>query len=79
MYNKVHHNRENPKPIYIKGDLLVKKRNGDDWFDHVIILDVTREFLEDIYELYTSDGEITKRTVEWVHYNYKRPDENEAP
>ena len=68
-YNK----RKNVNPIYIKGDLLVKKREDDYWFDHLIVLGID----ENIYELYTSDGELTRRTVEWVHDNYKEPDENE--
>ena len=70
-------NRQNPAPIYVKGDLLIKKRNDDYWFDHVIVLGSERGELENIYELYTSDGEITRRTVEWVHLNYEKPDENE--
>ena len=68
-----HIERYNTTPIYIKGDLLVKKRKDDYWFDHLIVLGID----ENIYELYTSDGEITRRTVEWVHYNYRKPDENE--
>ena len=64
-------------PIYVKGDLLVKKRDDDYWSDHVIVLGSDRGGLENIYELYTSDGEITRRTVEWVHHNYVKPDENE--
>lgn len=68
--------RENVKTIYIRGDLLVKKRKDDYWFDHLIVLDIDTGGLEDIYELYTSDGEITRRTVEWVQLNYEKPDEN---
>jgi hypothetical protein len=69
-------NRKNPAPIYVKGDLLVKKRKDDYWFDHLIVLGTDRGGLENIYELYTSDGEVTRRTVEWVHLNYEKPDEN---
>jgi hypothetical protein len=72
-YNK----RKNVNPIYIKGDLLVKKRKDDYWFDHLVILDIDTGGLEDIYELYTSDGELTRRTVEWVQLNYEKPGENE--
>lgn len=69
--------REDTKPIYIKGDLLVKKRKDDYWFEHLIVLGIdTARTGEDIYELYTSDGEITRRTVEWVQHNYEKPDEN---
>lgn len=67
--------KNNTVPIYVKGDLLVKKRKDDYWFDHLIILG-TEGGLENIYELYTSDGELTRRTVEWVHLNYEKPDEN---
>jgi len=65
--------REDAKPIYIKGDLLVKKRKDDYWFDHLIVLGID----ENVYELYTSDGEVTRRTVEWVQLNYEKPGENE--
>ena len=68
--------REDVEPIYVKGDLLIKKRNDDYWFDHLIVLGIDTGGLENIYELYTSDGEITRRTVEWVHLNYTKPDEN---
>jgi hypothetical protein len=68
--------KNNTVPIYAKGDLLVKKRKDDYWFDHLIILSIDRGGLENIYELYTSDGEVTRRTVEWVHLNYEKPDEN---
>jgi hypothetical protein len=73
-----HIERYNTNPIYIKGDLLVKKRKDDYWFDHLIILGIDTGGLENIYELYTSDGKVTERTVEWVQLNYERPDENET-
>ena len=69
--------RRNPVPTYVKGDLLVKKRNDDYWFDHLIVLSIDRDRVENVYEIYTSDGEITRRTVEWVELNYEKPDENE--
>jgi len=72
-----HNKRKNVNPIYIKGDLLVKKREDDYWFEHLVILDIDTGGLEDIYELYTSDGELTRRTVEWVQLNYEKPGENE--
>lgn len=66
--------RENSAaPIYAKGDLLIKKRDDDYWFDHLIILSIDRGGIENIYEIYTSDGEVTRRTVEWVQHNYRKP------
>ena len=65
------------EPIYKPGDLLLKIRQDDYWFDHVIILEVENleEYQENVYQLFTSDGQIERRTVEWVQLNYRREDE----
>ena len=66
---------EKIKPIYQVGDLLLKLRQDDYWFDHVIILGISYSLKEYVYELFTSDGQIERRTVEWVQLNYRREDE----
>ena len=67
--------KNNTVPIYVKGDLLVKKRKDDYWFDHVIILGMDYSLSEYVYELFTSEGNIERRTVEWVQLNYRKEDE----
>lgn len=62
-------------PIYEVGDLLLKVRQDDYWFDHVIILGISYSLKEYVYELFTSDGQIERRTVEWVQLNYRKEDE----
>lgn len=70
-------NRENIEPIYQVGDLLLKVRQDDYWFDHVIVLNVETETRhnEYVYELFTSEGNVERRTVEWVQLNYRKEDE----
>ena len=70
-------NRKKIEPIYQVGDLLLKVRQDDYWFDHVIVLNVETETRhnECVYELFTSEGSIQRRTVEWVQLNYRREDE----
>lgn len=71
-------NRKKIEPIYQVGDLLLKIRQDDYWFDHVIILNIESEtnYQEYVYQLFTSEGNIERRTVEWVQLNYRK--ENEA-
>ena len=64
------------EPKYQIGDLLLKVRQDDYWFDHVIIINVEYSLNEYVYELFTSEGDIERRTVEWVHLNYRKEDEN---
>ena len=68
-------NRKKIEPIYQVGDLLLKIRQDDYWFDHVIILSIDYALSEYVYELFTSEGNIERRTVEWVQFNYKKEDE----
>ena len=68
-------NRKLTKPIYQVGDLLLKIRQDDYWFDHLIILSVGLSLDEYVYELFTSEGNIERRTVEWVQLNYRKEDE----
>ena len=70
-------NRKKTKPTYQVGDLLLKIRQDDYWFDHVIVLNVETEIRhnEYVYELFTSEGNIERRTVEWVQLNYRKEDE----
>ena len=61
-------------PKYKPGDLLLKVSKASSYFfDHVIILKSYRDVYEYIYEIYTSDGSIEKRTVEWVDSLYEEP------
>jgi hypothetical protein len=60
-------------PKYKPGDLLVRSSGDDFWFDHIIILKSYRSLSEYVYEFYTSDELIDKRTVEWVHDHYEEP------
>ena len=73
-------NRKKIEPIYQVGDLLLKIRQDDYWFDHVIVLNVETEIRhnECVYELFTSEGSIERRTVEWVQLNYRKEDETTA-
>ena len=68
-------NREKIEPIYQVGDLLLKVRQDDYWFDHIIVLNIEFSLGEYVYELFTSEGDIERRTVEWVQLNYRREDE----
>ena len=68
-------NREKIEPMYEVGDLLLKVRQDDYWFDHVIILSVEYSLNEYVYELFTSEGNVERRTVEWVQLNYRKEDE----
>lgn len=68
-------NRKKIEPIYQIGDLLLKVRQDDYWFDHVIILNVEYSLDEYVYELFTSEGNVERRTVEWVQLNYRKEDE----
>lgn len=70
-------NRKKIEPIYQVGDLLLKIRQDDYWFDHVIVLNVETEINhnEYVYELFTSEGNIERRTVEWVQLNYRKNDD----
>lgn len=70
-------NRKTIEPIYQVGDLLLKIRQDDYWFDHVIVLNVETETRhnEYVYELFTSEGNVERRTVEWVQLNYRKEDE----
>ena len=68
-------NREKIEPMYEVGDLLLKVRQDDYWFDHVIILSVEYSIDEYVYELFTSEGNVERRTVEWVQLNYRKEDE----
>lgn len=67
--------REIVRPIYQTGDLLLKVRQDDYWFDHVIILSIDYALSEYVYELFTSDGQIERRTAEWVQLNYRKENE----
>ena len=69
-------NREKIEPIYQVGDLLLKIRQDDYWFDHVIILSIDYTLSEYVYELFTSEGNIERRTVEWVQLNYGKENES---
>ena len=62
------------EPIYQVGDLLLKIRQDDYWFDHVIILNTEYSLDEYVYELFTSEGNVERRTVEWVQLNYRKED-----
>ena len=68
-------NRKIIEPIYQVGDLLLKIRQDDYWFDHIIILSIDHALSEYVYELFTSEGNIERRTVEWVQLNYRKEDE----
>ena len=68
-------NRMKIKPIYQVGDLLLKVRQDDYWFDHIIILGIEYALTEYVYELFTSEGNIERRTVEWVQLNYRSSDD----
>ena len=68
-------NREKIEPIYQVGDLLLKVRQDDYWFDHIIVLNIEFSLGEYVYELFTSEGNIERRTLEWVQLNYRREDE----
>jgi hypothetical protein len=68
-------NRKKTKPTYQVGDLLLKIRQDDYWFDHVIILSIDYALSEYVYELFTSEGNIERRTVEWVQLNYRKENE----
>ena len=68
-------NRKTIEPIYQVGDLLLKIRQDDYWFDHIIILSIDYALSEYVYELFTSEGNIERRTVEWVQLNYRKEDE----
>ncbi len=68
-------NRKTIEPMYQVGDLLLKVRQDDYWFDHVIILSVEFSLREYVYELFTSEGNVERRTVEWVQLNYRKEDE----
>ena len=70
-------NRKTIEPIYQVGDLLLKIRQDHYWFDHVIVLNVETETRhnEYVYELFTSEGNVERRTVEWVQLNYRKEDE----
>ena len=68
-------NRKKIEPIYQVGDLLLKIRQDDYWFDHVIILGMEYSLSEYVYELFTSEGNVERRTVEWVQLNYRKEDE----
>ena len=68
-------NRKKIEPIYQVGDLLLKIRQDDYWFDHIIILGVHYSLSEYVYELFTSEGNIERRTVEWVQLNYRKNDD----
>ena len=68
-------NRKEIEPIYQVGDLLLKVRQDDYWFDHVIILSIDYTLSEYVYELFTSEGNVERRTVEWVQLNYRKEDE----
>ena len=68
-------NRKIIEPIYQVGDLLLKIRQDDYWFDHIIILSIDYALSEYVYELFTSEGNIERRTVEWVQLNYRKEDE----
>ena len=63
------------EPIYQVGDLLLKIRQDDYWFDHVIILNTEYSLDEYVYELFTSEGNVERRTVEWVQLNYRKENE----
>lgn len=68
-------NRKKIEPIYQVGDLLLKVRQDDYWFDHVIILGIEHSLGEYVYELFTSEDNIERRTVEWVQFNYRKENE----
>lgn len=68
-------NRKKIEPIYQVGDLLLKIRQDDYWFDHVIVLNVDFNLGDYVYELFTSEGNIERRTVEWVQLNYRKEDD----
>jgi hypothetical protein len=68
-------NRKKIEPIYQVGDLLLKIRQDDYWFDHVIILNTEYSLDEYVYELFTSEGNVERRTVEWVQLNYRKEDD----
>ena len=68
-------NRKKVEPIYQVGDLLLKIRQDDYWSDHVIILSIEYSLGEYVYELFTSESNVEKRTVEWVQLNYRKEDD----
>ena len=68
--------REKVEPMYQVGDLLLKVKQDDYWFDHVIILSVEYNLDEYVYELFTSEGNVERRRAEWVQLNYRREDED---
>lgn len=68
-------NKRKVEPIYQVGDLLLKIRQDDYWFDHVIVLNVDFNLGDYVYELFTSEGNIERRTVEWVQLNYRKEDD----
>lgn len=57
------------------GDLLLKIQQNDYWFDHLIIVGTEFALDEYVYQIYTSCGELERRTAEWIHLNYRRSDE----
>ena len=60
------------------GDLLLKIQQNDYWFDHVIIVGTELSLDEHVYQIYTSCGELERRTAEWIHLNYRRSDEGNS-
>lgn len=66
------------KPTYQVGDLLLKIRKDEYWYDHLIVLNVDFYIDEYVYQLFTSEGEIERRTAEWVQRNYKRSEDETA-
>lgn len=63
-------------PKYQPGDLLLKIREDDYWFDHIIILSVDYSIDDVVYQLFTSEGYIDRRTAEWVHKQYRKENED---
>lgn len=59
------------KKFYKPGDLLVKQTQDDYFFDHLVILGVDTCIDEYVYELFTSEGDVQRRTVDWVHSYYE--------
>lgn len=75
---KILNEREIIKPMYEVGDLLLKIREDDYWFDHLIILNIELSLNEYVYQLFTSEGEVERRTVEWVQLNYKKSEDKKV-
>jgi hypothetical protein len=57
---------------YKQGDLLVKKENYDYWPDYLIVVE-TEKGIDSVYQLYTSDSNIERKTAHWVHLHYEKP------